>query len=109
MAIRPTDLQTSYVLTAQQPPVAQHADEAPRSAQASAQAVFVAQTQERNETVAQTNHAENPRIEVERREREREQGQGRKRRRHQPGEPFEEPEVAAAPEDDRPHLIDFTA
>jgi hypothetical protein len=108
MAIRPTDLQTSFILTAQTPPTAQRAEENPRAAQLAAQNVFVAQTEERNETVKETGNAEGNRIEVNDRQREQQQP-GRRRRRHVPGTPFEEPEAAVPPEDDRPHLIDFTA
>jgi len=111
MAIRPTDLQLSVIAQIQSPPIAQRAEEAPRNAQVVAQAVFDAKTQERTETVAQTEHLTGNRIEVGDRDQDRQQGepQGRRRRR-QPGTPFAEP-VAETTVDpgEPPHLIDFTA
>jgi len=50
MAIRPTDLSLSIASQVQTPPLAQHAEEAPRTAQAATQALFAAQT----EPVAET-------------------------------------------------------
>jgi hypothetical protein len=110
MAIRPTDLQLSIVSQVQTPPIAQRGEEGPRAAQVAAQAVFAAQTQERNERVSETDHLQGNRIEVGERERDDQgQPQGR-RRRHHPGMPFEEPaaETVADP-GEPPHLIDFTA
>ena len=110
MAIRPTDLQLSIVSQVQTPPIAQRAEEGPRAAQVAAQAVFAAQTQERNEKVAETDHLQGNRIEVGERERN-EQGEPHgQRRRRRPGMPFEEPASESAVDPgEPPHLIDFTA
>lgn len=110
MAIRPTDLQLSIVSQVQTPPIAQRAEEGPRTAQVVAQGVFAAQTQERNERVAETGDLKGNRIEVGDRERDdQNQPQGR-RRRHRPGTAFEEPAAESVVDPgDPPHLIDFTA
>ncbi len=110
MAIRPTDLQLSVVSQLQTPPIAQRGEEGPRAAQIAAQAVFAAQTEERNERVAETGQSQGNRIEVGERERDDQgQPQGR-RRRHRPGAAFEEPAAEAISDPgEPPHLIDFTA
>jgi hypothetical protein len=109
MAIRPTDLSLSIASQVQTPPLAQHAEEAPRNAQNAAQAVFAAQTEQRNETVAETGNLRGNRIEVGERERnDQQEPQGRRRRRA--AAPAQEP-VAESSVDpgEPPHLIDFTA
>jgi hypothetical protein len=110
MAIRPTDLQLSVVSQIQNPPIAQRAEEAPRNAQGAAQAVFAAQAEQRNETVAETGQLQGNRIEVGERERNDQQNEPQGRRRRRPGTP---PEQAVAETNvdpgEPPHLIDFTA
>ena len=110
MAIRPTDLSLSIASQIQNPPIAQHAEEAPRNAQAATQAVFAAQTEQRNETVAETGQMRGNRIEVGERERNDQQHEPQGRRRRRSAAPAEEP-VAETSVDpgEPPHLIDFTA
>ena len=103
MAIRPTDLQLSIVQAAQNPPVAQRAEEAPRQAQAAAQAAFIAQTSERNESIAATRDAQGNKVG----ERESERRQHEKRDRR-PGDPFEDTPDEAAGISEPAHLIDVT-
>src|SRR5271169_6308614 len=111
MAIRPTDLQNAFNQTILNQPISQRAEEAPHAAQAAQQAAFVAKTEERNETVAETGNARGNRIEVGERAPDREPGGGSGRKRERkPGDPFEEVvEDAAGLSDGTPHLIDFTA
>jgi len=107
MAIRPTDLQNSIVQAVQSPPIAQRAEEAPRQAQLAAQAQFVSETSQRNESIAQAGGAEGNKVGD--REAGREQPQGRKRER-KPGDPFEDVvDDAAGPVGEPAHLIDFSA
>jgi hypothetical protein len=109
MAIRPTDLQLSIVSQVQSPPIAQRGEEGPRAAQVAAQAVFAAQSEQRNERVAETGDLQGNRIEVKERERD-DQGQPQGRRRRRPGAAFEEPAAEAIVDPgEPPHLIDFTA
>jgi hypothetical protein len=107
MAIRPTDLQLSIVQSVQNPPLAQRAEEAPRQAQVAAQAAFVAQTSERNESIAQTGDAQGNKIG------DREAGRGgaeeRRKRQRKPGDPFDEVVEEAAGFGEPSHLIDYTA
>jgi hypothetical protein len=107
MAIRPTDLQLAIVQTAQNPPLAQRAEEGPRQAQVAAQAAFVAQTSERNESIAQTRDAQGNKIGD--REPDRQGGQERKKRERKPGDPFDEVVEEAAGFGEPSHLIDYTA
>jgi hypothetical protein len=107
MAIRPTDLQASFVQAVQNPPLAQRAEEAPRQAQAAAQAAFVSQTAERNETIAQTGDAQGNKIGD--RPPDRDQPGGGRKRERKPGDPFEEVLEEAAGLGEPSHLIDFTA
>jgi hypothetical protein len=110
MAIRPTDLQNSINQTILNQPINQREEEAPRAAQAAAQAQFVAHTAQRNESVAETGNARGNQIEIGERAPDREAGgKGRKRER-KPGDPFDEVvEEDAGLSDGQPHLIDFTA
>ena len=110
MAIRPTDLSLSIASQVQTPPLAQHAEEAPRTAQAATQALFAAQTEQRNETVAETGQLQGNRIEVGERERNDQQYEPQGRRRRRPAAQAAEP-VAETSVDpgEPPHLIDFTA
>ncbi len=106
MAIRPADLQLSYMNTAQNPPVAQRAEEGPRTAQAAAQAAFVADTTKRNETIGESTNAQGNKINVNDRDADRQQQEQRERK---PGDPFEEVVEEAAGLGEPQHLIDFTA
>jgi hypothetical protein len=106
MAIRPTDMQSSIVQSIQSPPIAQRAEEGPRQAQLAAQAAFVSQTSERDESIAQAGDAQGNKIGD--READREQQRGRKRER-KPGDPFDEVVEEAAGLGEPAHLIDFTA
>ena len=109
MAIRPTDLQSSLINQTQAQPIAQRAEEAPRQAQAAAQAAFVNETARRNETVLETGNSQGNKI-AERPPDPDEQGGGRRgKRERKPGDPFEETVAEASGEGDAPHLIDFTA
>jgi hypothetical protein len=108
MAIRPTDLQASIVQAVQNQPLGQRAEEAPRQAQAAAQAAFVNNTAERNETIAQTGDAQGNKIGDRPPDRDG-QGGGRRKRERKPGDPFEEVVEEAAGMGEPSHLIDFTA
>ena len=107
MAIRPTDLQASIVQAVQNQPLGQRAEEAPRQAQAAAQAAFVNNTAERNETIAQTGDAQGNKIGD--RPPDRDQPNGRRKRERKPGDPFEDVVEEAAGLGEPSHLIDFTA
>lgn len=111
MAIRPTDLQLAIINSGFNSAVTARQDDAPRAAQFAAQAAFVAQTEQRNETVTETGNLQGNRIEVGERQggRDQEEPQGRRRRHARPEDPFEEAVEDAAGFGDRPHLIDFTA
>lgn len=110
MAIRPTDLQNAINQTILTQPIGQRAEEAPRAAQAAAQAAFVAHTEERNERVSETGDAKGNRIEVGDRKPDQEAGAKGRKRERRPGDPFEEVvDEDAGLSDGQPHLIDFTA
>lgn len=110
MAIRPTDLNLAIIQGVQSAPLAQRAEENPRVAQAASQAAFVAETEQRNESITETGNMQGNRIEANDHKQEQDQQQaGRRRRRRLPGQPFEEPEVDTAASGEPPHLIDFTA
>jgi hypothetical protein len=111
MAIRATDLQNSLIYSTQAPPVQQRAEEAPRTAQAAAQAQFVSQTEERNERVAEAGDAKGNKIGVKDAP-DRDPGTGGKgkKRERKPGDPFGDVvEEASGNADGSPHLIDFSA
>jgi len=107
MAIRPTDLQSAIVQAVQNPPLAQRAEEGPRQAQLAAQAAFVSQTSERNESIAQAGDAQGNKVGD--REPDRDGGNGGKKRQRKPGDPFDEVVEEAAGLGEPSHLIDFTA
>ena len=109
MAIRPTDLQNALIYQSQSAPTAQRAEEAPRMAQAATQAQFVAQTEERNERVAETGDAKGNRIGVKEREAGGQGGKGGTCQR-KPGDPFGAVvDEAAGTSDGEPHLVDYSA
>ncbi len=58
MAIRPVDLQLAYLAAPQNAAQVNSAQEGPQAAQAAAQAAFAAQVQQREETIAETAHAD---------------------------------------------------
>jgi len=111
MAIRPTDLQSALIYQTQAPPVMQRAEEAPRLAQAAAQAQFVAQTDERNERVAEAGNAQGNKIGVKDKPDQDGGGGGKGRKRErQAGDPFGEVvEEASGNPDGSPHLVDYSA
>ena len=106
MAIRPTDLQASIFQASQTAPITQRAEEAPRAAQAAAQASFAAHVQNREESVEETGKGEGNRVDAnaERRQQADQEPRERKARGQ-----FEETVDDAAGLDEPPHLIDFTA
>ncbi len=106
MAIRPTDIQGSIWQASQTAPLTQRAEEAPRAAQAAAQANFAAQVQTRDETVAQTGKGEGNRVDA---NAERRRGGEQEARERHPGNAFEETVDEAAGLDEPAHLIDYTA
>src|SRR5258708_21676574 len=108
MAIRPTDLNLGIIQGVQSAPIAQRAEENPRVAQAASQAAFVAETEERNETVVETGNMQGNRVEANEHQQEGQERQPKRRRRHLPGTPFDEQEADAAASGEPPHLIDFT-
>ncbi|GAC1406109.1 MAG: hypothetical protein NVSMB64_11520 [Candidatus Velthaea sp.] len=107
MAIRPSDLQGAIFQSAQTAAVTQRAEEAPRQAAQTAQAVFSAHVTQREETIEASSEAEGNRVKPNP-ERERPGSDGRQRRR-KAGDPFEDAVDDAAGFDEPPHLIDFTA
>ena len=106
MGIRPTDIQGSIWQSAQHAPLSQRAEEAPRAAQAAAQAAFAAGVSERTETVTQARKGEGNRVGPD--------TDGRKRGDAEPGERRARNAFAGAADeagdfDEPPHLIDYTA
>jgi hypothetical protein len=107
MAIRPTDIQGAIWQASQTAPLAQRAEEAPRTAQQAAQASFAAHVQEREERVNEMGEALGNRIDP---NAER-QSSGDSYEPHD-GHPRSAFEIAADDAsglDEPPHLIDFTA
>jgi hypothetical protein len=110
MAIRPADLQLAYLAAPQNAAQVNNAEQAAGNGQQAAQAAFAAQVQKREETIAQTEHAEGTRI------RTNPDGGGNagsytpQRRRHgSGGEPEEMPDEGLGFAGDGDHFIDFTA
>src|SRR5579875_3211766 len=62
MAIRPVDLQLAYLAAPQNAAQVNSAQQAPTAAQAAAQNAFVSQLAQREESVAETAHAEGTKI-----------------------------------------------
>ena len=106
MAIRPTDIQGSIWQAVQTAPLNQRAQEAPRDAQAAAQAAFAAQIHEREETVAESGESLGNRVSP---DAERDARGDAERRDAQPRNAFEEAVDDAAGLGEPQHLIDFTA
>jgi hypothetical protein len=111
MAIRPTDLQNALIYQTQAPAVGQRAEDASRTSQAAAQSQFVAQSDERNEKVAESGNAQGNRIGVkDAPDRDGGGGNKGKKRQRKPGDPFsEEVEEAAGLSDGTAHLVDYSA
>jgi hypothetical protein len=107
MAIRPTDMQGSIWQATQTAPQVQRAEEAPRTAQAAAQAAFAAQAERRNESVAETKGADGNRVNADADGRGRAHDEPRERRPKRNG--FDETADEAAGFEEPPHLIDFSA
>jgi hypothetical protein len=105
MAIRPTDLQGSYIQSTQSAGMTARADEAPHQAALAAQAVFAADLAKREETIEGNDKSHGNKVGA-KPEEDRRQSRDRKRR---PGEAFEEVVEEAAGSDEPAHLIDFTA
>jgi hypothetical protein len=109
MAIQPVDLQLAYLAAPASAAAANAVQQAPVAAQEAAQAAFVSQLDQREETVEQTPRAEGAKIQAD------QQGGGnagtyspRKRRRAIVSAPLES-EAAAVPADEPAHFIDTTA
>ena len=105
MAIRPTDIQGAIWQSVQTAPLTQRAQEAPREAQATAQAAFAAHVQQREETVAETGEGLGNRVDANGDRR----GDGGPPQERQPRNAFEEAVDDAAGLGEPPHLIDVTA
>jgi hypothetical protein len=106
VAIRPTDIQGAIWQSTQSAPQVQRAEEAPRAAQAAAQAAFVAQVQQRNESVAQIDRAEGNRVSADAEGRRDGNDKPQERRRRSAFEQHVDDEAGL---DEPPHLVDFTA
>jgi hypothetical protein len=111
MAIRPVDLQANILQTAQNSGLQRQAEVGAQTAQTLAGAAFAAKTEERSETVQETERMLHNRVE-ERKEPDNGQGRGRGKART-PGQPFSAIEEGVLDEGaagvDGDHLIDFTA
>jgi hypothetical protein len=106
VAIRPSDIQGSIWQSSHNAPLAQREQEAPRAAQAAAQAAFAGQTEQRTQTVAQTGKGEGNRVGPDTDGRKRGDGEPSERRGRSP---FTDVVDEAAGLDEPPHLIDFSA
>ena len=107
MAIRPTDIQASIFNATQTQGITQRAEEAPRAAQAAAQASFAAHVQNREESVEETGKGEGNRVNA-----DAEGGHpawDQEKRERKARGLIEESVDDAAGFDEPPHLIDFTA
>jgi hypothetical protein len=106
MAIRPADLQLAYLAAPQNAAQVSNAQTGPQAAQAASQAAFAAQVQKREETVAETAHAEGSVIRANPDGSNGGQGwQGGKRRGRGQGDQSDFPQPPA----DGEHFIDVTA
>lgn len=106
MAIRPVDLQLAYLAAPQNAAQVNSAQQAPAAAQAAAQNAFVSQLQQREESIAETAHAEGTKI---RTNPDGQNGGGytpheRRGERRAPGD-----DASPGPGDDDLHFIDVTA
>ncbi|GAC1579599.1 MAG: hypothetical protein NVS3B7_13670 [Candidatus Elarobacter sp.] len=106
MAIRPTDIQGSIWQASQTAPLTQRAEEAPRAAQAAAQADFAAQLHVRDERISETSESLGNRVDANAERDARGDAGEPERRAHRA---LEEVAGEAAGLDEPPHLIDFTA
>ncbi|MGD0474282.1 MAG: hypothetical protein ABSB70_13870 [Candidatus Velthaea sp.] len=104
--IRPIDLQTT-ILSAQNVPAPQRAEEGTRTTAQAAQAAFAAELTHRDESVAPATEVLGNRIDAKPDGQARHDGDGHK---HQHAAPFDDSagESAAEP-DEPPHIVDFTA
>jgi|GEM_PF-736618 hypothetical protein len=111
MAIRPVDLQANILNVANNAGVQRQAEVAAQNAQTLGAAAFAAKTEERSETIQETDRLLHNRVE-ERKEPDNNQGRGRGKART-PGQPFQAIEEGVIDEGaagvDGDHLIDFTA
>jgi len=107
--IRPIDLQTT-ILSAQNVPGAQRAEDGSRTAAQAVQAAFAAELTHRDESVAPADEVVGNRIGAKPEEHRRPGDESRKRK---PGSSFEQTvaaDAAAADDSDEPpHIVDFTA
>jgi hypothetical protein len=104
--IRPIDLQTT-ILSAQNVPGAQRAEDGSRTAAQAVQAAFAAELTHRDESVAPADEVVGNRIGAKPEEHRRPEDEPRKRK---PGSSFEQTVAAAADDSDEPpHIVDFTA
>jgi hypothetical protein len=103
--IRPIDLQT--ILSVQNAPAVQRAEEGSRIDAHVAQAAFAAELAHRDESVAPATEVVGNRVGAKHDEAHEHQGSGG---RHEPRTPFEQVvDEAAGSCEEPPHLIDFTA
>jgi len=111
MAIRPVDLQANILQSAQNASVQRQAETAAQTAQNLSAAQFAAKTEERSETVQETDQLLHNRVEE--RKEPGDQDPGRRRKARTPGQPFAGIEEGVIDEGsaalDGDHLIDFSA
>jgi hypothetical protein len=104
--IRPIDLQTT-ILSAQNVPGAQRAEDGTRGAAQAAQAAFADELAHRDESVAPATEVLGNRIDA---KSEGHEGHGGDPRRHKPSSAFEQVVDEAAGVSEEPaHIVDFTA
>jgi hypothetical protein len=110
MAIRPADLQLAYLAAPQNAAQVNNAEQAGANGQQAAQAAFAAAVQKREETIAQTEHAEGTRIRTNPDGKGNAGGYTPQRRQGSRGEPEEASQDGALGfAGDGEHFIDFTA
>jgi hypothetical protein len=104
--IRPIDLQTT-ILSAQNVPTAQRAEDGTRTAAQAAQAAFAAELTHRDESVAPTTEVLGNRIGAKPDEHE---GHGGDTHKREPRSAFEQVvDEEAGISEEPPHIVDFTA
>jgi hypothetical protein len=112
MAIRPVDLQANILNAAQTAGIQRQAEVAAQTAQNLSAQQFAAKTEERSETVQETQELQGNRVE-ERKEPAQQDPRGRRGKARTPGQPFQGIEEGVLDEGtagvDGDHLIDFTA
>jgi len=113
MAIRPVDLQANILNAAQSAGVQRQAEVAAQTSQTLAGAAFAAKTEERSETVQETDRLLHNRVEERKEPGDRQQERGQRGKARVPGQPFAGIEEGVLDEGaagvDGDHLIDFTA